>query len=502
MPAGDRLHDTAQRSANDPLVIDSQLKELARGWAKALARFVGEDHVMTGAEALAWASRDALDDYRAFGRPPQPAPVLAVVQPGTAQEVAAVLAWASREGVPVVPRGGGTGVMGAAIPVKPAVALDMSRLDDVQVHREDMRIEAGAGATLARVAKAAEAEGLLFAHDPWSLSMATVGGAISTNGMGYLFGPYGKMGDQVLGLEVALADGTVIRTRPTLSGGPGPMLHKLFVGAEGIFGVITRAWLRAWPLPEARRFGSFRFDTFAAGFHAVTALLRLGIVPTVMDMSDTAPVPGDPEWTADGSEEAVRESTELHLAFFGTWETVDAAWSRAERELLARGGQPLGSGPALTYWDERYWVADEYERHVQRPRDWRLRPSRFRAFEYINVELPLSQVLPYREACLEHLRQYPELRAGETGLWGRPEIFSIVIHDVSGDERGAAAMRAASDHLVQLAQDFGGTMEAIHGPGAKLEPFLRREWGQAYDVIRAIKAALDPSGVLHAGRWQ
>jgi len=471
--------------------------------ARELAEIVGDTYVSTDPDALAWVSRDALDVYRSFGRPPEAGPVLALVRPKDAAETAAVLAWASRWGVAVVPRGGGTGVMGAAIPVRPAVVLDLGRLDDVVVHAADMRLEAGAGATLYSVARAAEEEGLLFAHDPWSVRMATVGGAISTNGMGYLAGPYGKMGEQVLALEVALADGTVIATRPTLSGGPGPLVHRLFAGAEGVFGVITRAWLRAWPLPEVRLFGSFRFSTFAAGFRAVAALFRLGVVPSMMDMTDSPPLPeeaGD-ELAAGAPHRAGREVTVLHLGFFGFHEGVQAAWSRAMREMADRGGDFLGPEPAEGYWQHRYDIADRYRTEVHEPRDWRLRPVHHRGFEYINVELPASQVLPYRERCLQLINGFPELLAGETGLWGRPEIFSVVIHDVAGGQEGARAMQAASDRLVQLAQDYGGTMEAIHGPGAKLQPFLRREWGGAYGVIRAIKGALDPAGVLHAERW-
>lgn len=486
-----------------------------RRCAAELARIVGAEHVSTDPDDLAWAGWDALDAYRSFGQPAAAAPVLAVVRPGTAHEVGAVLAWCTREGVPVVPRGGGTDVMGGAIPLRPAVALDLTRLDDVVVHPDDMRIEAGAGVTLARVAEAAAAAGLLFGHDPWSVSIATVGGAIATNGMGYLFGPYGKMGDQVLGLEIALPDGKLIRTRPTLSGGPGPLLHKLFVGAEGVFGVITRAWLRAWPAPEARRFGSFRFPTFAAGFAAVTSLYRLGVVPAVMDMFDAAPEPGEAEGPAGGPvngpamdavsravDETEREVTVVHLGFFGFREAVEAHWERAHRELTQRGGEPLGSQPAQEYWDHRYDIAERYRRDVQEPRDWRSRPWRFGGLEYLNVELPISRVLAYRQACLEHLARYPQLRAGETGLWGRPEIFSLIVHDVAGGEAGRAAMAEATHHLLRLAQDMGGTMEAIHGPGIKLQPLLRREWGAAHGVIRSIKSDLDPAGLLHPERWQ
>ncbi|MBO8142179.1 MAG: FAD-binding oxidoreductase [Firmicutes bacterium] len=460
-----------------------------------LARLVGSEHVLLDPDELAWAAWDALDLYRAHGRPNAPAPVLAVVRPGSAQEVAQVLAWASRERLAVVPRGGGTGVMGAAIPMRPAVALDLTRLNAVHVHRDDMRIEAGAGATLARVAEAAAEQGLLFAHDPWSLPIATVGGAISTNGMGYLFGRYGKMADQVLGLEVALPDGTLIRTRPTLSGGPGPLLHKLFAGAEGIFGVITRAWLVAWPMPECRSLRSFQFSTFDQGFQAVVELFRKGLMPAVMDLSDSPPDPESPRSDAE------REVSCLHLGFFGFREEVDASWARAQRVLEDHGAQPLGTGPADEYWTNRHQLAVRFQREVQDGKDWRRRPVLHRGFEYLNVELPISQVLPYRRACLDYLKTRRELLAGETGLWGRPEIFSIVIHDVAGNEAGAAAMARATDDLLRLAQQLGGTMEAIHGPGSKLQHLLVDEWGAAHQLIRSIKAALDSAGVLHRERW-
>jgi len=502
------LRDEPTREPNAKNLPD----ERGNRYAGLLAQIVGEEFVFTDPDSLAWASWDALDVYRSFGHPEAAAPVLAVVQPGSSQEVARVLRWAADASVAVVPRGGGTGVMGGAIPLRPAVVLDLSRLDDVVVEPDNMRIEAGAGATLGAVAQAAERHGLMFAHDPWSVGIATVGGAISTNGMGYLFGPCGKMGDQVLGLEVALPDGTLVRTRPTLSGGPGPLLHKLFVGAEGALGVITRAWLRAWPAPERRFFASYRFPTFAKGFAAVTSLFRLGIVPTVMDMSDSPPEPGDGEpdggkqhdgaaYGASAPSGGPREVTILHLAFFGFKEAVEAAAARAEQELSAHGAEPLGSAPALAYWEHRHDLAERYRREVQEPRNWRERSLRLSRFEYLNVELPVSSVLSYREACLRELAHWPELLAGETGLWGRPEIFSIVIHDVAGGEAGKTAMRTVTDHLLQLAQDMGGTMEAIHGPGTKLQHLLPREWGAGYGVIGAIKNALDPAGVLQAGRW-
>lgn len=484
-------------------------------WLDELAGLVGPQHVLTDPRLLSWAGRDALTRYRAFGRLDRVArPVLAVVRPADAAQVAEVVRWAVRNRVPVVPRGGGTGVMGAAVPLAPAVVVDLGRLHRVEVSPEDMTATAQGGAPLAAVAAAAEQAGLMFAHDPWSLSMATVGGAIATNGMGYLYGRYGTMADQVLALEVVLPDGTLWRSPFSPAGPAGPGILRLWAGAQGTFGIVTGAVLRLWPAPERRLFGTWRFPTFEAGFRAVQALLRCGVVPAVLDLSDSGPSgptsgaepPRSPGAALSGFDAGPggREPSLLHLGFFGFAEEAAAQLQRARRVMAEHGARNLGEGPAAAYWERRHELAENWRRRVWEPRDLEALDAHGTAFEYLNMALPAGRVLEYRKRALELAERTPGVLAGETGLWGRPEIFSILLFDTAGlDPSGSEdpPLARLSDELVGLCHRLGGTMEAIHGPGLRWLHLLGEEWGPGLELLHRIKRALDPAGILNPGKW-
>ena len=141
------------------------------------------------------------------------------------------------------------------------------------------------GALLGDLDDALAAHGLMLGHDPWSRPIATVGGAISTDGVGYLAAAYGSMGEQVIGLEAALATGELLDAR-AVSLRAGPRLDHALIGAEGALGVITAAVLRVFPRPETRTAHALRFESFAAGFGAVGAMARAGIRPSMIDLTE------------------------------------------------------------------------------------------------------------------------------------------------------------------------------------------------------------------------
>ena len=170
---------------------------LEAAFIQALAKILGHDNVLVGKEDLERYSADALTPFRAF----RPAPSLqrtadVVVLPRSTQQVAELVELASTHKVPVVPYGGGTGVMGAALPVRGGVLVDMKGLNRVlQVNATDRMVLVEAGVVLEDLARELEPHGLMPGHDPWSVPIATVGGAISTNGVGYRAASYGSMGD-------------------------------------------------------------------------------------------------------------------------------------------------------------------------------------------------------------------------------------------------------------------------------------------------------------------
>lgn len=413
---------------------------------------------------------------------------IAVVRPADAAGVARVLAIANEAGVGVVPYGAGTGLMGGARTTDDTIVLDTSRLAAIEVHADDQLVWAGSGAILADVDAALEPHGLGIGHDPWTFPVASVGGPISTNGLGYRGGRYGGMGDQVIGLEVALTDGTLFRTPALPRRSVGPDFQRLFVGAEGTLGVITAAALRAFARPEAQQLFSFNFDEFAGGFETIREMGRLGLRPSLADYGEEHASP----WPEIASRE--EEAPILHLGFEGFREEVEGSAARAREIGRANGGRPIAPEITREFWDERHVVAERFRRPRRVNGANRRRPG----FDFLHVAVPASKVLEFREVCHERTAS-SGVGLLECGLWVRPELFSaaLVAPPVAdGPERARELM----DSLLMTVQDFGGSMEYVHGAGLRLAHLMEREHGAGMTVLRKIKAALDPNGVLNPGK--
>ena len=234
---------------------------------ESLARILGRENVSVEDADLDRYSVDALTLYRAMRAAPsleRPADV--VVKPRSVQQVSEVVKLASAHRLPVVPYGGGTGVMGAALPVRGGIVMDLKGLNQIlNISPRDLTATVEAGVVLEDLVRALEPHGLMPGHDPWSVPIATVGGAISTNGVGYRAASYGPMGEQVLGLEVVLPSGEVLTTRSVPKYSSGPNLNHLFIGTEGVFGIIAKATLRVFRQPEERSFATVGFDSFDKG---------------------------------------------------------------------------------------------------------------------------------------------------------------------------------------------------------------------------------------------
>jgi len=453
-----------------------------------LTRLLGKGKVSVAPEERQRFSLDALGNYRAF----HAARLLestadAVVHPESVEEVAQVVRLAQAAGVPIVPFGGGTGVMGGIVPVRGGITLDLRGLNRVwEIDVESRTATVGAGLLLGDLDQALGREGLMLGHDPWSQPIATVGGAISTNGVGYLAGRYGPMGEQVLGLQVVLPQGDVLETKGVSKPSPGPGLTHLFIGAEGIMGVITRATLRVFPQPERRALHALAFDSFEAGFAAVMEMYALDLRPAMVDFDEDLPAEGDREVV-------------LYLAFDGFREEVEAAEHRGLDICRRHGAHDLGQEKAQEFWQTRHASAERYQREVLgRPsaaRAWRRWPM-----EYLHVALPPSKVLEYRRRCGQLLNRYG-VPVREWAIWGRPELFSLLIAEPSGSgDASWEAMAQVVDEVLSLAQDMGGTLEYCHGVGLKLGHLMERELGVGMKAVREIKAALDPHGIMNPGK--
>ena len=462
---------------------------------ESLAQALGHDNVLTHEDDLDRYSTDALTPARAFRAAPSLQKTAdAVVVPRSVQQVSDVVKLASAYKVPIVPYGGGTGVMGAALPVRGGIVVDLKGLNKVlDVNPTDKTVLVEAGVVLEDLVKALDERGLMPGHDPWSVPIATVAGTISTNGVGYRAATYGPMGEQVLGLEVVLPNGQVLTTRSVPKYSSGPNLNHLFIGTEGAFGIITKATLRVFRQPEERSFATVGFDSFDQGFKAVAELFALGLRPTLVDLT-----------------EEYGEGVRLYMMYEGYREGVSAQKSRSLQVCSGFDGKDLGKGEVLEYWQNRHSSGESYRREMlNKPRNVRWQ-RRGRGFDYLHMALPVSQVLSYRRRCEEMLSRRG-IRVVEYAIWTQPELFSMLMvpdgvlnnpHDHLEEATDAAIdnMAEAVDEVLTLAQDVGGTMEYCHGVGVKLAHLLPREMGVGLEVAKAMKAALDPDNIMNPGK--
>ena len=454
-----------------------------------LARILGDDGVSSDSETLARFAGDALGVFRAFHRAPNlSVRASVVVWPVTSQQVASVLRYANEQRIPVVPYGGGTGVMGGAVSVDSSIVLNTRRMDRVlDVNSRDHTVRVAPGAILQEVHNVLKREELRLGHDPWSRPIATIGGAISTDGVGYTAAAHGSMGDQTLGMEVALASGELIKTRAVPKGSYGPSVDRLFIGSEGTLGVITEATVRVFPRPAHRILRSIVFPDFETGYHALVKMLAHGVEPTVLDYGDE-PESGD-------------EAT-LFVSFEGFEAHASAHWTQAKEICEKFDGRPGDQGEVERYWQTRHASAERYQREIldsNVPSEARLRRSNYR-MEYLHVALPVSQVLEYRRRCQRILNRR-NIQVREWSVWGRGEWFSfLLVENDDAENQSSDSMADAVDEALRLAHSMGGTMDYNHGVGLKLAHLMPEELGTAYGAVRAIKSALDPNNIMNPGK--
>ena len=452
---------------------------------KKLSAVLDSARIFTDPDLLDELSWDALSEGRMDPRrqPAVHAPLCAV-RPQSTDEVRRVVQFANGEKIALVPFGGGSGLMGGALSIRPCVAVDlrdMNQVLDIDGPARSARVQAGA--VLESLDQKLNDAGFILGHDPWTVPVATLGGAISTNSVGYRAGVYGSMGEQVLGLEAVLPNGEILRTRPVSKHSAGLQLNSLLIGGEGCFGIITEASIRIFPKPAARLFLGCLFSSFESGYAAIQQMFAERLRPALLDFGDDA----------DKHEPGAL----LYLVFEGNRDVVAAERSLAAKICSAYRGMELDEAEPEQFWRERHEIARQFARNRRRRRE-RGRDGVYR--DWVHVALPASKVLAYRCAAQEITRQRG-VRLQESGLWVQPELFSLRLGADEGAIPGARlVLEETIEELLRLAQRMDGSMEYTHGVGVKLAPLMAEEHGYGLDVMRHIKHLLDPNNVLNPGK--
>lgn len=487
----EEIPQVTNRSPTSPIELNGTGERLSGPVAHLPASLLAELEAIcettSDVHAAAQASRDwwplalhwALD-----GCVPRRAGV--VVRPTSVEQVSAVLSACLRTTVPVTAAGGRSGVCGASVPVFGGVVADLTALQGV-VEVDEVSglvgVRAGTfGPDLEYVLR--ESYGLTVGHFPQSFELATVGGWVACRGAGQYSTRYGKIEQMVAALEVVLADGTVVRTGGSPAAATGPDLTQLFVGSEGMLGIITTVWLRTHPLPAAQRRAAFRFATLGEGFEACRQLVRRGATPAVLRLYD--PIESAADRGGDGTDCVLLVLDEGDPAIVDATMAVVADACRngapADDELVGRWLAHRNDTSALQALTKKGYVVDTME--VAAP--W----SRLDGLVAAVTEAQRAVQHTIVSSC--HL--------SHSYLDGACVYFTFVATPPAGDVE--ATYVALWDAGQRAALGAGGNLSHHHGVGLNRARFAAEALGGAgHQVLAAIKHALDPAGILNPGKF-
>jgi alkyldihydroxyacetonephosphate synthase len=429
--------------------------------------------VSTDPEDLAGSTRDQWAMAAQVAQAPE-----AVARPAGSAEVAAVLAVCSEAGVPVTPAGGRSGVCGGAVPVHGGVVLDVRGVAGVVcVDRTSLLVDVGAG-TFGDVLEAElrETHGFTLGHRPQSLRISTVGGWLACRSAGQYSTRYGKIEDMVAGLDVALADGRVIRTGGAPRAATGPDLTQVFVGSEGTLGVITAARLRVRPAPTAEGRAAYGFDSFTEGVETCRRILQRGATPAVLRLYDTAE-----------AARAFDHTGALLVVLDEADPVVVDATLRVVGEEAASGGHPLGPEPV-----DR-WMASRDDAY-----DVEALARQGIVGDTMEVAAFWSALVPLYERVTTAVRAVPGTVWVSAHLSHAYGDGACLYFSLAG--QGTGWYVPAWDAAAAAVLAAGGAVSHHHGIGLAKARFLPSGLGSAHGVLVDLKHALDPAGVLNPGK--
>ena len=419
----------------------------------------------------------------------EPGLPLAVALPTSTAQVAELLRCATEHRVPIVPRGAGSGLSGGSAGIEGALTVAFTRMNQiVEIDAANMMAVVQPGVINADLKKAVAAEGLFYPPDPASFEFCTIGGNIGTNAGGLCCVKYGVTRDAVLGLEVVLADGSVIRTGGrNVKDVAGYALTHLFVGSQGTLGLVTEATLRLRPAPPPKQTLLAFFSSLDAAGEAVAAMTAVGLVPCTLELMDRFTIAAVDDWHSLGLD---RTAAALLLV------ESDQPGRAAEAELAAAEAACRDAGGT-----EIVRAADASEA------DWlrQVRRLAFRALERLGVSqmedvgVPRSRVADLLRA-IERVAADHEVTVGTFGHAGDGNLHPTFVWQ-RDDTHAAGRVQAACGDLYRAAIELGGTVTGEHGIGETRRAYLELQVGAgAVAVMRSIKAALDPLNILNPGR--
>jgi alkyldihydroxyacetonephosphate synthase len=386
-----------------------------------------------------------------------------------------------RSGRRVVAAGGLSGVCGAVQAEAGDLVLDLTGLDAIEVDEANLLVRAQAGVNGMMLEQRLNASGLTLGHFPSSLPVASVGGLVSTRSSGQESTRWGSIEDMILGLTVALPDGSLCQARVAPRSAAGPALHQLFCGAEGGLGVVLEAVLRVHRLPEAVVGRGWRMDGVEGGLSALREVAQRDLRPQVMRLYD-------PE---DSVFQGHFEGCLLLGAAAGPRALAEAEAGLIADVVREAGGTDLGAGP----WER--WLSHRFDLSAQRLRDMLAPPGAY--LDTVEVAAAWTRLPALYKAVKEHLAAAcPVALCHFSHASGQGCCAYFTFAGSAGDEAAAeATYLKAWTGAMGLTLAGGGTISHHHGVGRARAPWIQREMGGWWQVWEAVRSALDAGSTMN-----
>ena len=413
----------------------------------------------------------------------------AVALPTDTAQVAELVRICAAHQVPVVPRGAGSGLSGGATGLDGALTIAFTAMDRIlEIDVANLCVVTQPGVINATLKAAVAEHGLFYAPDPASFETCSIGGNLATNAGGLCCVKYGQTRESVLGLEVVMADGTILRTGgKNIKDVAGYSLTHLIVGSGGTLALITEATLRLRPTPPPRSTLLAFFPSLEAAGDAVAAIAAAGVSPVTLELMDRLVIRAVDDMHGLGLD---RDAAAMLMV------ESDLPGSAADDELARSEAACVASGSTTTVRSRDAAEADLL-RQARRAAHWAL--ERLGDVKMEDVGVPRSRV-PDMLRAVEAIAVKHGVRIGTFGHAGDGNLHPDLILE-RGDPRGAEITKAVQADLYRAALDLGGTVTGEHGIGAARTEWLEPQRGaDAVRVMRAIKTALDPQGLLNPGR--
>lgn len=412
----------------------------------------------------------------------------AILLPNNTAEISKIMALANQYMVGVIPYGGGSGIVGGSIPDKGEVMIDVKALREFSIDPVSCTAKGGAGLTGAEFENLLNEAGFTCGHYPQSFQSAVLGGMASTRAIGTFSTKYGKMDDMVNSLEVVLPNGHIVRTHRCPKASTGPDLNQLFLGAEGVYGLITEVEMKIYPVAEKRYFEAYTFPKTEYAMEAIRQFVQRGIHPAVVRVYDEEEA--IPKIEQYGFEKGY---VFVVFGYEGLTEMVDLEVSLVRRYCEANNGVWKGEQPGIDWFHTRFSTKKMLDHDA----------IKGGTADAIEVAAPWD--------CIIHV--WKEMRKALEPLCSSVDChFShvyhtgasvyVIFHALTGgdDFDGEKRYQECLDVAIRTSLAHGGNVSHHHGSGKAKADYLVYEHGEGgMEVMQKIKDALDPEGLVNKG---